>query len=176
MTYEKQHLFGRDSFRPRTVVLVNAATIIPALLGFWGTFDLLNGIYASIYIIGVMAWYVLIQVKLRCSNCRYYNKLCPRGLGKLAPHLYRADTGAPALGGKVAKWFWPFWFAGLPAAGFLILIGLEFSWSTLIFAAAFALATPIYFIVERKFCCAECINRMSCGRLQPLFQKETKRS
>jgi len=175
MSRENRYLFGRDTFPPRTVVFVSIATVLPALIGFWGTFDLIKGIYASVYLIGVIAWYLLIQVKLRCTNCRYYNKLCPRGLGKLAPHLYRADTGAPALGGKLARWFWPFWFAGLPTLGFLLLIAFDFSWTTLVFAGVFAVTAPTYFIIERRFCCAECLNRSNCGRLEPLFHKDVKR-
>jgi hypothetical protein len=175
MSIPSHYVFGRDTFPPRTVVLVSAATALPALIGFWGTFDLIKGIYASVYLIGVIAWYLLIQVKLRCANCRYYNKLCPRGLGKLAPRLYRADTGAPALGGKLAKWFWPLWFAGLPALAFLLLLAIDFSWTTLVFAGAFAVTTPVYFIIERRFCCAECLNRGTCLRLQSLLQKDVKR-
>jgi len=155
---------GRERFPAKTVAFVTALIAIPPLIGFWGTFDFLKGYYASIYLAASIAWYLLGQLKFRCVSCPYYGKSCPRGLSKIAPLLFRAETGVSAFGVKVDKVFWPYWYAGVPAFGFLILLLTRFSWTTIIFAAAFAITFGVAWAVDRRYCCAECKCHTNCAR------------
>jgi hypothetical protein len=153
-----------DGFSLKRIILVNLATIAAALVGFWGTFDFLGGVYASVYLAVVAAWYIIIQVRFLCASCYYYNKPCPRGLGKIAPHLFRRDSGAPAIGNKLARIFWPYWYFGLPALGFAALLLFHFRWLTVFFAAAFAVTGAVSAVVNRQWCCRECHNSVTCAR------------
>ncbi len=151
-------------FSLKRVILVNAVFAAAPLVAFWGTFDFLGGVYASVYLAVTAAWYIFIQVRLLCTNCFYYNKTCPRGLGKIAPQLFRRDSGAPGVGNKLARIFWPYWYFGVPALAFVVLLISRFRWQTVGFAAAFAATGTASALVNRRWCCGSCYNREACAR------------
>ncbi len=133
-----------------------------------------RGFFASAYLAVCFFWYIVIQPKLVCSNCAYYGKVCPSGLGKLSVLLYRPGPGYDVRGAKVARMFWRYWYAGVPALGFAYLLVFRFSRSTAIFAVAFLGATALYFLVHRKLCCADCLVRNICARSP--FREESRGS
>jgi hypothetical protein len=158
------YILGRERFSAKTVALVTAVTALPPLIAFWGTFDFARGFFASAYLAVCFFWYIVVQPKLACSNCAYYGKVCPSGLGKLSVLLYRPGPGYEVWGAKVARIFWRYWYAGVPVLGFAYLLVFRFSLSTAIFAVAFLAATALYFLVQRKLCCADCLVRNICRR------------
>jgi hypothetical protein len=152
---------------------VTAGTAAPPLIGFWGTFDLGRGIFATVYLAVCLLWFIVIQTKLVCTNCAYYDKVCARGLGKLAPLLYRQGTGLDVWGGRLGRVFWPYWYAGVPLLGFALLLIFRFSWATLIFAAVFVVAAALSLIINRTQCCTNCLVRNLC--LRSPFRDKTLR-
>jgi hypothetical protein len=156
--------FGRESFSKKAVILVTAVTALPALIGFWGTFDVGRGFLASIYLAGCLFWYVVVQPKLICTHCAYYGKTCARGLGAVARLLYRSGTGHEVWGARLGKVFWPWWYVGLPAAVFIYLLLFRFSWPAVAFAAGFAVTSALALFVNRNYCCVNCAMRTACRR------------
>lgn len=139
-------------------------TALPPVLGFWGTFDIARGFFASAYLALCVFWYVIIQPKLVCTSCAYYDGVCARGLGKVSALLYRAGPGNGVWGTRLGRIFWSYWYAGVPALGFLYLLIFRFSWATVIFAAAFFATVALAFFVGRNYCCVGCLVRNSCRR------------
>lgn len=156
--------FGRASYPARTVVLVTIVTLLPPLIGFWGTFDVARGYFASVYLGVFLFWYILAQPKIACTNCPYFGKMCARGLGKIAALLYRAVPGQEARGRRLANMFWRYWYAGVPVVGFAYLLLFRFNWTTVIFGAAFVVAAGLSYVVGRNQCCMNCLVRDTCLR------------
>ena len=148
--------FTREEPPVRIIVLLTGVTAAAALVAFWGTFDLAKGIYAIVYLAVTVAWYVFFQVRLLCTNCVYYNERCPRGLGKVAPHLFRRDSGAAVIGGKLAMVFWPYWFIGVPVVGFALALVSHFRWTTFVYGVVFGVAAGATAYVQRRFCLTDC--------------------
>lgn len=164
MTGGNTYIFGRERYSAKTVTLVTVVTALPPVIGFWGTFDVARGFFASTYLAVFLLWYLIIQPKLVCTNCSYYDRVCARGLGKVSASLYRAGTGHDVWGTRLSRIFWPYWYAVVPALGFLYLLISSFSWPTVIFAAAFGATTVVAFFVRRNYCCVNCLIRDSCPR------------
>jgi len=165
--------FGRESFSKKAVIFVTTVTALPALLGFWGTFDVGRGFLASIYLGVCLFWYVVVQPKLICTHCAYYGKVCARGLGMISRLLYRSGTGHEVWGARLGKVFWPWWYVGLPAAAFAYLLAFEFSWATVVFAAGFAVSSAAALFVNRNQCCLVCLMRAACRR-SPFRESEER--
>ncbi|UCH77761.1 MAG: hypothetical protein JSU81_08530 [Candidatus Coatesbacteria bacterium] len=164
MTNGSLYPFGRESYSKKAVIFVTAVTALPALIGFWGTFDVGRGFPASIYLAVCLFWYVVVQPKLICTHCAYYGKVCARGLGAVAQLLYRSGTGHEVWGARLGKVFWPWWYAGLPAAAFAYLLLFRFSWLVVVFAAGFVVTSALALLVNRNQCCLNCLMRTVCRR------------
>lgn len=136
------------------------------MIGFWGTFDIARGYFASVYLGVFLFWCILAQPKIACTSCAYYGKTCARGLGKVAALLYRSAPGieqeTPGL--RLARIFWRYWYAGVPLVGFAYLLVFRFAWPTVIFGAAFAVTAFLSYVVGRNQCCAACLVRDTCFR------------
>lgn len=164
MDSEYYYAFGRASYSAKTVIFVTAVTLLPPLIGFWGTFDVARGYFASIYLGVFLFWYILIHPRIACASCAYYGKTCARGLGNISALLYRSTPGREQRGMRVARGFWLYWYTGVPLVGFAYLIIFRFSWSTVIFAAAFVATVFVSNVVNRNLCCATCLVRETCFR------------
>jgi hypothetical protein len=139
-------------------------TLLPPLIGFWGTFDVARGYFASIYLGVFLFWYILIQPKIACTGCPYYGKTCARGLGNLSAVLFRSAPGQEPRGVRLTKMFWVYWYAGVPLLGFAYLLLFRFSWFTAVFGAAFVATAFLSYVVGRNQCCAACLVRDTCYR------------
>jgi hypothetical protein len=159
--------FGYENFSWKTVALVTAATAAPVLAGFWGIFDVAAGIPASIYLIVCVGWYIVVQPRLRCASCDYYGKTCARGLGKLVPLVFKRDPAEAHVnvwGERLGRIFWPYWYLGVPAAGFAFILAFRFSGLNVVYAGAFTAAAAVSILVDRYVCCNRCKRRRSCFR------------
>lgn len=164
MTDENPYIFGRERYSAKAVCFVTAVTALPPVIGFWGTFDIAHGVFASAYLAVCLFWYIVVQPKLVCANCVYYDSVCARGLGKVAALLYRPGSGYEGWGAKIAAFFWRYWYAGVPTCGFLYLLIFRLSWPTVIFAAFFVAAALAAYLVSRNYCCVNCLVRNTCLR------------
>lgn len=137
-----------DVYSAKAVAVLTAAITVAAVAGFWATFDLFKGIYASVYLAVCALWYLLLQTKLRCVNCRYFDRTCGRGLGRIASLLFRADSGSELWGARLARVFWPYWFFVVPTLGIIYILVFHFTWLELIYGAVFGVAAVSAFIVD----------------------------
>jgi hypothetical protein len=171
VTGENRYIFGRESYSVKAVCLVTFVTALPPVIGFWGTFDIAGGIFASAYLAVCLFWYIVVQPKVVCTSCAYYNGVCARGLGKIAALLYRPTVDQDGGGPKLAVIFWRYWYAAVPACGFIYLLIFRFSWMTVIFCGAFVTTAVLAYLVTRNYCCADCQARNSCFR-SPFREKK----
>lgn len=171
MTGENRYIFGRERHSAKAVCLVTVVTALPPVIGFWGTFDVARGIFASAYLAVCFFWYIVVQPKLVCTSCAYYDGVCARGLSKIAALLYRPAVGHDGWEAKLAAYFWRYWYAGVPACGFLYLLVFHFSWITVIFCAAFVAAAVSAYLLTRNYCCVDCMVRNTCFR-SPFREKK----
>jgi len=139
----------RKYYSPLAVAAATGSTALTPLVGFWVTFDLADGLYASVYLAGCALWFILILPKLRCVNCYYFDKLCPIGGGKMAPVFFRADSGSDLWARRAGKAFWPYWYFGVPALGLALALLINPAWRALIHGAIFLAAAIISWAVNR---------------------------
>ncbi len=154
----------RENYGGKTVALVSVAAAIPALIAFWGTFDIARGVFAVTYFAVILCWYILLRPMLICVNCHYYGKTCLYGLGKVAPLVFRRDIGNDVWGIRLGRFFWPYWYIGVPALGFAFLLVSNFEWRTVVYAGVFGGASVAYFLIDRSFYCGDCLCRLKESR------------
>lgn len=164
MTYEDRYIFGRERYSAKAVILVSVLTALPPIVGFWGTFELVRGYFASIYLAVCVFWYIVVQPKLVCASCAYYGGVCARGLSKISELLYRPNAVRGGWGEKLAVYFWRYWYAGVPAGGFLYLLAFRFSWQTAVFFMVFVASAVAAYLIFRNYCCVNCLARNTCLR------------
>ncbi len=139
----------------RVIAAVAGITLTP-LAGFWCSFDVARGVYASVYLAVCILWFLIIYPKAMCVNCARYDKRCARGLGKVAALLFRPDTGSEIWGIRLSRVFWPYWFFGVPALGVTLVLVFHPSWRAVAYAAVFAVCALFSWTVEKRVSVPEC--------------------
>ncbi len=157
---------GRERYSPLTIIINNVLFALILITGA-ALCGLLWRPLGWIYAITGLVMAVFVLRALVCVHCRYYDKWCATGWGKLAALMFRKgdeEHFSDCPGVKMAPWFYfDLLFFPLLCGGIAAYTKPDTSLDLLaLLAAALLVEGYVFAILIRRRTCAECRMRGEC--------------